>query len=153
MLVTDTPASGSLIATDPPSNPAADPGPSVPAGPTSLPLVKDIPFEAVVQIVALYHEDGQLVPGWTGSGSIISPDGLILTNAHVVLPDRYFPVDALAVAFTVAEDRPPEIRYYAEVLQADAALDIAVIGITADLDGDPVDLAVTESAVCADGQC
>ena len=137
-LVTDTPASGGLISTDPPVNEPSNPEPVVPAGPTSAPLLKDIPFEAVVQIIALYYDNGQLTPGWTGSGSVISPDGLILTNAHVVLPDRYFPVDALAIAFTVAEDQPPEIYYFAEVLQADAALDIAVIGITADLNGNPV---------------
>lgn len=93
-----------------------------------------IPFEAVVQIIALYIEDGEYYIGWTGSGTVISPDGLILTNAHVVLPDRYFNVDALAVAFTLQEDQPPEALYYAEVLQADATLDIAVIQITADLD-------------------
>jgi S1-C subfamily serine protease len=138
LLVTDTPSGVNLI---PDSDTESD---TVPAGPTPLPLVKDIPFEAVVQIVAFYYEGGQLVPGWTGSGSIISPDGLILTNAHVVLPDRYFPVDALAVAFTVAEDRPPEIYYFAEVLQADAALDIAVIGITTDLDGAPVNQAALD---------
>jgi V8-like Glu-specific endopeptidase len=99
------------------------------------------PFEAVVQIIALYLEDGQLVPGWTGSGTVITPDGLILTNAHVVLPDRYYNVDALAVAFTIQEDQEPVAMYFAEVLQADAQLDIAVIGITTDLDENPVDYA------------
>lgn len=97
-----------------------------------------IPYESVVQIWAMYKEMGQLELGWTGSGSIISPDGLILTNAHVVLPDRYFPVDRLIVALTTHEDRPPEPAYYAEVLQADDKLDIAVIRVTEDIDGQPV---------------
>ena len=70
---------------------------------------------------------------------MISPDGLILTNAHEELPDRYFDVDALAEAFSIREDQPPEALYYAELLQADAALDIAVIQITTDLDDIPVD--------------
>ena len=108
--------------------------------PTPEPLLRPIPYEAVVQIIAFYYdENNQLVPGWTGSGSVISPDGLILTNSHVVLPDRYFPVDALAVAFTSAEDSPPEIRYFAEVLQADEPLDIAVIRVSTDLNNNPVD--------------
>ncbi len=99
----------------------------------------DIPFLAVVQIIAMVEEDGQLYEGWTGSGSIISPDGLILTNAHVVLPDKNFPVDALVVALTQRDDQPPTPQYYAEVLQADEALDIAVLRVTADLDGNPLD--------------
>ena len=110
------------------------------SSPTTDPAaVKAIPYESVVQIVAMYYDDNnRLVQGWTGSGSIITADGLILTNAHVVLPDRYFNVDALAVSFTVAEDRPPQMRYYAEVVQADEPLDIAVIRITTDLNGTPV---------------
>jgi len=111
-----------------------------PATPTPVMGLRPIPFEAVVQIISLYYDDNnQLVPGWTGSGSIISADGLILTNAHVVLPDRYFPVDALAVAVTVAEDLPPQVQYYAEVLQADDQLDIAVLRLTTDLNDVPLD--------------
>lgn len=102
--------------------------------------LRPIPFEAVVQISAMYYDDtNRLVEGWTGSGSIISADGLILTNAHVVLPDRYFPVDALIVAFTVAEDQPPQKLYFAEVLQADQQLDIAVMRLTTDLNNVPLD--------------
>jgi S1-C subfamily serine protease len=101
-----------------------------------------VPFEAVVQIWAeFYDESGALQIGWTGSGTIISADGLILTNAHVVLPDRYFPVDALVVAQTLTQDAEPEPRFYAEVLQADAALDIAVIRVSTDYDGNAVDRA------------
>lgn len=99
-----------------------------------------VPFEAVVQIWAeFYDENNELQIGWTGSGTIISADGLILTNAHVVLPDRYFPVDALVVAQTISQDAEPEPRFYAEVLQADATLDIAVIHVTTDYDGNPVE--------------
>lgn len=101
-----------------------------------------IPFEGVVQIWAMFYDEvGELQIGWTGSGTIISPDGLILTNAHVVLPDRYFPVDALVVAMTVGQDQEPVPSYYAETLQADATLDIAVIRVTEDYDGNAVDRA------------
>jgi hypothetical protein len=77
------------------------------------------------------------VQGWTGSGTIISEDGLILTNAHVVLSDRYYDVVDLVVSITTAEDRPPEPMYYADILQADADLDLAVIKVRADLQGNP----------------
>lgn len=98
-----------------------------------------IPYDAVVQIIAFVNLDGEISPGWTGSGSIVSPDGYILTNAHVVISDPYYEVVGLMVAMTVAQDQPPEPKYFAEVLQADAALDLAVIKITADKNNDPID--------------
>ncbi|TAK12250.1 MAG: serine protease [Anaerolineae bacterium] len=115
-----------------------------PGSPTSAPAATTaanaIPYEAVVQIWAMaYDANGTLQPSWTGSGSIITPDGFILTNAHVVLPDRYYPVDALIIAMTTSEDRPPEPRYYAQVYQADVALDIAVVRVISDLNSNPVD--------------
>ncbi|MCL5429496.1 MAG: serine protease [Chloroflexi bacterium] len=121
------------------------PTPTAAPSPTSTPSQfrnAAVPFEAVVQIWAeFYDESGELQIGWTGSGTIISGDGLILTNAHVVLPDRYFPVDALVVAQTLSQEQEPEPRFYAEVLQADAALDIAVIRVTQDYGGNPIDTA------------
>lgn len=98
-----------------------------------------IPFESVVQIIAMVNLNGEIQPGWTGSGSIISPDGLILTNAHVVLSDPYYEVMNLIVAITTSQDQPPVPMYSAEVLQADAALDLAVIRITGDAQGNPID--------------
>jgi len=100
-----------------------------------------IPYQSVVQIVAIVEMDGQRFEGWTGSGTIISEDGLILTNAHVILSDRYYDVVDLVVAITVAQDRPPEQMFYADVIQADAALDLAVIKVRSDLNGSPPNFA------------
>ena len=96
-------------------------------------------YESVVQIIALVEMDGETVDGWSGSGSIISSDGLILTNAHVVLSDKFYDVRDLVVAFTVDPSYPAEPRYYAEVMQVNEALDLAVIRVSADLNGNPVD--------------
>lgn len=96
-------------------------------------------YEAVVQIIALVEIDGEIVPGWSGSGSVVSSDGLILTNAHVILSDKFYDVQDLVVAFTTNPDLPAEPRYYADVMQVNEALDLAVILVAADLDGNPVD--------------
>ena len=109
-----------------------EPGTSPLITPTAL---SPIPWQAVVQIEATIEIDGQEMVGWTGSGTIISPDGLILTNAHVVLSDRFYQVKNLIVSLTVAQDAPPVQTYYASIVQADEALDIAVIKPYQDLKG------------------
>lgn len=96
-----------------------------------------IPYQSVVQIIAIVDMDGDLVEGWSGSGTIISQDGLILTNAHVVLSDRYYKVVDLVVSITNEQDQPPQPRFYADILQADAGLDLAVIKVRSDLNGGP----------------
>ena len=111
----------------------------VPDPPSSNGEIAGVPYKAVVQILALVDMEGELQPGWSGSGTIISPDGLILTNAHVVLSDRYYEVKGLVVALTMKTDEQPEPAYLADVMQVDQSLDIAVIKITKDLDGNDVD--------------
>ncbi len=98
-----------------------------------------IPYQAVVQITAFVDIDGISVPRWTGSGTIISSDGLILTNDHVVSSTRFDQVSALLVSLTVAQDQPPVESYYAYVVQADASLDLAVIKPVRDIQGNPLD--------------
>jgi S1-C subfamily serine protease len=99
----------------------------------------DVPYLSVVKIAARHLSDGQMVESWSGSGSIISPEGLILTNAHVVLPGHLLPIDELIIYMTIEPDQPPIPMYRAEVLQADPLLDIAVIRITTDLNRAPLD--------------
>jgi S1-C subfamily serine protease len=102
---------------------------------TEITTTELIPYKSVVQIIAIVDLDGEQVEGWTGSGTIISNDGLILTNAHVVLSDRYYEVVDLIVAITTEEDQSPERKFYADVIQADAQLDLAVIKVRSDLSG------------------
>ncbi len=105
------------------------------------PMMGDvIPYQSVVQILAMIDIGDQWVDAWSGSGTIISEDGLILTNDHVVY-EPFFPEIRLAVAITTQQDQPPVPMFYAEVLQADYYLDLAVIKITTDLAGNPVDFA------------
>jgi S1-C subfamily serine protease len=103
-----------------------------------------IPYRSVVQIIAIINLNGQLVQGWTGSGTVISEDGLILTNAHVVLSDRFFDVVDLVVSITTAQDQPPEPTFFVDVVQADRRLDLAVIKVRSDLEGNPVNFSALE---------
>ncbi len=59
----------------------------------------------------------------------------------MVLSDRYYEVVDLIVAITKEEDEPPERMFYADVIQADAQLDLAVIKVRSDLSGGAADFA------------
>lgn len=98
---------------------------------------------ATVQIFGLFNEGGELVPGYVGSGTILTPSGMILTNAHVASPasqgEPESEPDALGVAIIVSEDKPAVPSYIAEVRAVDGFLDLAVIQITASVNGTAVD--------------
>ena len=65
-------------------------------------------------------------PGGAGSGVILSRDGYIITNNHVVTNDSGEPVDEVEVLLTDGR------TFIAEIVGADSRTDIAVLKIEAD---------------------
>jgi len=111
---TDAPADTSPAATSPP-----DTEPPTDGGITSIEDIRP----AVVQIIAQgsFRDplEGQQSGGWTGSGFLISEDGIVVTNNHVVTG---------AGAVKVAMENGDEIP--AQVLGVSECNDLAVLQLT-----------------------
>ncbi len=94
---------------------------------------------ATVQITQVFtNAVGQTVISCIGSGTLVSADGLILTNAHVALPIAGCRSDRIVVALTVRIGEAPVPKYYAEVLSVNYGWDLAVLQVVRTLDNRPV---------------
>jgi S1-C subfamily serine protease len=133
-------ATPSPTATPVPTN-TPIPTPSPTASPTLVPTVTPTPTppplseiaRSTVKIEAYVEQERNLVLAWQGSGTIVTADGQILTNAHVVVG-----ADELKVSLISDPDHPPTPMYYAEPLVVDCVLDLALVQITTDLKGNEV---------------
>jgi S1-C subfamily serine protease len=103
--------------------------------------IRDRVSRAAVRIVVVPLVNG--VPSvengvMTGSGTIITPSGLILTNHHVIeeaIRDR------IPVAVFLSDGRSQTTAaFFAEVVQIDSKIDLAILQIVADSDAVPVDV-------------
>lgn len=74
-----------------------------------------------------------------GSGTIVSRDGLIITNAHNTVTNNNCAGTEIIIGLTTRADTPPIVSYRASVVQADAGLDIALLRIDRNLDGRRID--------------
>ncbi len=140
--VTPAPPAEATLAPTPAAEttPAATPPVDLPTPPLDDRAVRQQLVRATVQVAPLVEEKGRRVSYWYGSGSIVSHDGYVLTNAHVVVgpdPANLRPV-AIGIAITSRSDEPPEPAYLAEPVVVDERVDLAILRIVSHLDGSPV---------------
>ncbi|MBC7811363.1 MAG: trypsin-like peptidase domain-containing protein [Burkholderiales bacterium] len=90
---------------------------------------------ATVFIKQVRIVENDLIETCVGTGTIVSRDGLVLTNAHNVLTSPACPGDTLLIAMSVRLDEPPVLKYRAEIAQVDPGLDLALLRITREPDG------------------
>jgi S1-C subfamily serine protease len=93
-----------------------------------------------VFILALQEKNGELQPFARGSGTILTHDGAVLTNHHVVWNDaKNGPADAIIIGLTVSFDKEPEFKCIA--FPKDGVLneeyDLALVKCQKDMDGKP----------------
>jgi len=70
----------------------------------------------------------QVVAYGSGSGTVITADGIIITNHHVIFDDEEFkPLDAFEVCMTFADLEEPACDYTAHLIAKDKDLDIALL--------------------------
>ena len=93
---------------------------------------------AVVRVETAVRRGGGFDSLGFGSGSIIDPQGLVLTNFHVIDPAIGY--DTVILSTTSALDESPRASFIAEVQIVDQLLDLAVLRIVSDIDGVPVKL-------------
>ena len=127
------------VATQPPQQRERMPGPR-PAPPVTDETGLGRVMRSVVQVVALRQGFmGGMTNAWTGSGTIVDPGGIILTNCHVANPRAMGmsspPADRLGIAITDRPDDAPAMSYFAEVVAQSPELDLAVLQIVGDVRG------------------
>jgi hypothetical protein len=84
---------------------------------------------ALLAVVELATDDA------IGSGTLLTPDGWILTNAHVVGDD---PQGEIVVSLSLDPTLPPEESFRAELVRVDEQRDLALVKIVSGLYGQEI---------------
>jgi S1-C subfamily serine protease len=128
------------------------------ADPTMLGRAIDAVVQLSIVVRGVVDGEEQVIWYAVGSGTVVSPDGLILTNEHLITPagvdqklaeletqlagegkSADLQVDAERFMIAVSDGRQlPDARYVARVIAQDPELDLAVLRIDSDERGTPL---------------
>lgn len=134
-------------ATSPLSTPAPMLSPTPIATPAAAPTLSanQARDRALLAVVMLFVPVDRSDDISVGSGSIVSPEGYILTNLHIVGdPETGVLYNAEGLAYVGVNvnpsdlSEPPEIMYTAELVEADVDLDLALLQVSGLENGDPL---------------
>ena len=90
---------------------------------------------ATIFILQAQTIGNQLAITCVGSGTIVSREGLILTNAHNTVESDLCPGNELIIALQLHPNEPPTPVYRATIAQFEIGIDLALLRIAQDLSG------------------
>lgn len=107
---------------------------------------------SIVELVCIDNVNKEVY--YTGSGTIVDPTGLILTNRHILLSEDGSVIGFCGVGFTINLQESPEIEFVAVSQAAYAESDLAILQIIERLDGEEMQdsfkaIEITDNAVRA----
>lgn len=94
--------------------------------------IEDV-MPSVIELVCLDNHDDKTF--YSGSGTVIGDDGLIVTNRHLVTSADGSLIPYCGVGFTSDIGQPPEIAYIAQMTAVNDDADLALLRIIERLDG------------------
>lgn len=100
--------------------------------------------EATVFVMQTVDTNSGPVITCVGTGTLVSTDGLVLTNAHIVETSETCPADRTVIALTLRLDEPPVATYTAEIAEFNRGYDLAVLRISRYLDGRSIERGVLQ---------
>ncbi len=95
--------------------------------------------QSTVFLMQTYQQGSTQVLSCVGSGTLISADGLILTNAHLVEAIGPCRGEQVIVALASGLNEAPVPTYLARIVQVNELLDLAVVQIASSMDGSAID--------------